>query len=41
MSNKLFTKEDIGELNKNPYVQSASSKGITYTDDFNEIFLLS
>jgi len=39
MSNKLFTKEDIEELSKNPHVQSVSPKGITYTDAFKEIFL--
>lgn len=32
MRNKLFTKEEIEALSKNPYVQSVSPKGITYTD---------
>lgn len=39
MSKKLFTKEEVEELSKNPYVQSVSPKGITYTDAFKETFL--
>lgn len=39
MSKKLFTKEEVEELSKNPYVQSVSPKGITYTDAFKAHFL--
>lgn len=39
MSKKLFTSEEVEELSKNPYVQSVSPKGITYTHAFKEIFL--
>ena len=41
MSNKLFTVEEIEDLSQNPHVQSVSSKGITYTDNFKEIFIAS
>ncbi len=41
MSNKLFTKEEIEDLSQNPHAQSVSSKGITYTDNFKEIFIAS
>lgn len=39
MSNKLFTKEEVEELSRNPYVKVVSPKGITYTDAFKELFL--
>lgn len=41
MSKKLFGKEEVEELSKNPYVQSVSPKGITYTEAFKEIFITS
>lgn len=41
MSKKLFAKEEVEELSKNPYVQSVSPKGITYTEAFKEIFIRS
>jgi len=39
MSNKIFTDKEINLLSKNQYVKSVSSKGITYTDEFNRIFI--
>lgn len=39
MSNKLFTKEEINTLSKNKYVKKATSKGVTYTDEFKRIFI--
>lgn len=39
MSKKLFTEKEIKKLSKNPYVKSVSSKGITYTDEFKELFV--
>lgn len=39
MSNKLFTKEEVEELSRNPYVTVVGPKGITYTDSFKELFL--
>lgn len=39
MSNKIFTQKEIEILSQNPYVQSVSEKGITYTDDFKRIFI--
>lgn len=39
MSDKLFTDKEISLLSKNQYVKSASSKGITYTDEFKRIFI--
>lgn len=41
MSNKLFTVVEIEDLSQNPHVQSVSFKGITYTDNFKEIFIAS
>jgi transposase len=40
MSKKLFTEKDIQLLSKNPYVKSVSSKGITYTDEFKQLFIV-
>ncbi|MFA9399427.1 MAG: IS3 family transposase [Clostridiaceae bacterium] len=40
MSNKLFTNEEIKILSKNKYVKNVSMKGITYTDEFKNIFIL-
>jgi transposase len=39
MSKKVFTKKEINLLSENPFVKSASSKGITYTDEFKEVFI--
>ncbi|QWH16994.1 IS3 family transposase [Bacillus mycoides] len=39
MTKKLFTKTEIEVLSKNPYVKSISEKGITYTDQFKQIFI--
>lgn len=40
MSKKLFTREEVEELSRNPYVQAVSPKGVTYTDAFKESFLV-
>ena len=40
MSKKLFTEKEIKILSNNPYVRSVSPKGITYTDEFKEIFIV-
>ncbi|MFD3269667.1 IS3 family transposase [Paenibacillus dendritiformis] len=39
MSKKLFTDEEIKLLSNNPYVKSVSSKAITYTDAFKQLFI--
>ena len=39
MSNKLFAEKEIKILSCNPYVQSVSAKGITYTDELSEFLL--
>jgi len=39
MSKKLFTEKEIQTLSKNAYVKTVSSKGITYTDEFKELFI--
>ena len=39
MSKKIFTEKEIKQLAANKYVKSVSSKGITYTDEFKEIFI--
>lgn len=39
MSTKLFTNEEIIILNKNPYVKKVTNKGITYTNEFKEIYI--
>lgn len=39
MSKKLFTEKEIKLLSVNPYVKSVSSKGITYTEKFKQIFI--
>lgn len=39
MSKKIFTEKEIKTLSKNPYVKSVTSKGITYTDEFKELFI--
>ncbi|WP_218160812.1 hypothetical protein [Bacillus sp. 491mf] len=39
MTKKLFTEKEVQDLSKNPYVKSVSAKEITYTDEFNRIFI--
>lgn len=39
MSNKIFTKKELEILYKNRYVKNVSEKGITYTDEFKNIFI--
>jgi transposase len=39
MSKKIFTEKEMELLSNNPYVKSVSSKGITYTDDFKQLFI--
>lgn len=39
MSKKLFTSKEINDLGTNKYVKSVSLKGITYTDEFKELFI--
>lgn len=39
MSKKVFTEKEIKLLSNNPYVKSVSSKGITYTEEFKQIFI--
>lgn len=39
MSRKLFTEKEIRVLSQNPYVKAVSSKGITYTDEFKQLFI--
>jgi transposase len=39
MSKKIFTEKEIKILSSNRYVKSVSSKGITYTDEFKQIFI--
>lgn len=38
MARKLFSSEEIIELQANPYVQNVSEKSITYTPEFRELF---
>ena len=40
MSNKVFTKEEIEILFNNKYVKHVSAKGLTYTDEFKQIFIV-
>ncbi|VXC43091.1 transposase [Bacillus sp. 349Y] len=39
MTKKRFTEKEMKQLSANPYVQSVSEKGITYTDDFKGLFM--
>lgn len=39
MSNKIFTKRELKILFQNKYVTYATTKGITYTDEFKRIFI--
>ena len=40
MSKKLFTPQEIEQLKQNEYVKSVSEKGITYTKEFKENFIM-
>ncbi|MCA1030943.1 IS3 family transposase [Bacillus timonensis] len=40
MSKKIFTTKEIEILSTNPYVKSVSTKGITYTDEFKQLFII-
>lgn len=40
MSKKLFTNEEVNLLSKNKYVKNVTNKGITYTDEFKQLFIL-
>jgi transposase len=39
MSKKFFTEKEVKVLSANNYVKSVSSKGITYTEEFKQIFI--
>ncbi|HET6528985.1 MAG TPA: IS3 family transposase [Balneolaceae bacterium] len=39
MAKKLFTAKEIETLSTNPYVKSVSTRGITYTEEFKQIFI--
>ena len=39
MSKKIFTDSEIKLLSNNPYVKAVSSKAITYTDAFKQLFI--
>lgn len=39
MSKKIFTTKEIDLLSKNKYVKNVTIKGITYTDEFKQIFI--
>lgn len=39
MSKKIFTELEIRILSSNPHVKSISSKAITYTDTFKQLFI--
>jgi transposase len=39
MTKKAFTDKEISILSRNPYVQSVSPKGITYSDEFKQHFI--
>lgn len=40
MSKKIFTDEEVVLLSTNIYVKNVSNKGITYTDEFKQIFIV-
>lgn len=40
MSNKVFTEKEIKLLSRNKYVRSVSPKGITYSDEFKQLFIV-
>jgi hypothetical protein len=39
VSKKIFTSKEVETLATNIYVKSVSPKGITYTDEFKELFI--
>ncbi|KIL52837.1 tranposase [Jeotgalibacillus campisalis] len=39
MSKKIFSSKEIQLLSINPYVKSISPKGITYSEEFKELFI--
>lgn len=39
IGNRYFTDEQLKDLLKNPYIKSASSKAITYTEEFRAYFV--
>lgn len=39
MSKKIFTQQEITILSNNQYIKNVSSKGITYTNEFKQIFI--
>lgn len=39
MSRITFTPEQVADLKANPYVQSASEKSITHSDEFKRHFM--
>ena len=40
MANKIFTEDEINILKQNKYVKTVTSKYITYTEEFRELFLI-
>ena len=40
MSKKLFTDKEVNLLSKNKYVKNITNKGITYTDEFKQLFIV-
>lgn len=40
MSKKLFTDKEVTLPSKNKYVKNVTSKGITYTDEFKQLFIV-
>ncbi|MBB6024663.1 hypothetical protein HNR77_005798 [Paenibacillus sp. JGP012] len=40
MSKKTFTADEVKHLSTNPYVKSVSTKGITYTEAFKQLFIV-
>lgn len=41
MSKKTFTANEVKQLSANPYVKSVTTKGITYTEEFKQLFIVS
>ena len=39
MSKKQFTPEEVNILSRNQYVKKVTAKGITYTDEFKQLFI--
>lgn len=40
MNKKLFTDKEVNLLSKNKYVKNVTNKGITYTDEFKQLFIV-